>query len=170
MEGRIWKYLRSVKKEILVLLPLVTRSAVSLFHTVSCLMLLMHPSLLAIILVSHSQILVDQTIILLLVLTLGLPVTPVVRLVTTPGSVLKGLPDAMISRQRRMTNLKVLDVVVTHVTVEEAQEDPHVILGTLRVNSILSVVLFDSGASHTFISQEFAREHGINFEEMSSPI
>src|SRR4051812_44353145 len=112
MEGRTWKYLRSVKKEILVLLPLVTRSAVSLFHTVLCLMLLMYPSLLAIILVSHSQILVEQTIILLLDLTLELPVTPVVSLVTTQGSVPKGLSDAMISKLRRMIKLKVLDVVV----------------------------------------------------------
>ena len=59
---------------------------------------------------------------------------------------------------------------LTHVTVEEYQEDPRVILGMLRVNSILATVLFDSGASHTFISQEFARENGIPFEEMSSPI
>src|SRR4051812_47287273 len=111
MERRTWKSLRSVKKEILVLLPLVTRSVVSLFHTVLCLVLLMHPSLLAIILVIHSQILVEQTIILLLVLTLELPVTPVVSLVTTQGSVPKGLSDAMISRQTRMIRVKVLDVV-----------------------------------------------------------
>src|SRR4051812_24960755 len=112
MEGRIWKSLRSVKKEILVLLHMVTRSAVSLFHTVLCLVLLMHPSPLAMLLVSHSQILVDQTIILLPVLTLELPVTPMVILVTTQGSVPKGLLDAMISRQRRMIKLKVLDMVV----------------------------------------------------------
>ena len=111
MEGRIWKFLRSVKKEILVLLPLVKRSAVSLFHTVLCLVLLTHPSPLAIILISHSQILLEQTIILLLVLTLELPVTPLVSLVTTQWSVTKGPSIAMIKWQRRMLKLKVLDMV-----------------------------------------------------------
>jgi hypothetical protein len=40
---------------------------------------------------------------------------------------------------------------LTHVTMEEAQEDPGVILGTLYVKSILASILFDSGASHSFI-------------------
>src|SRR4051812_47838881 len=98
MEGRIWKSPRSVKKEILVILPLVTRSAVSLFHTVMCLVLLMHPSPLEIILVSHSQTLVEQILVLLLVFTLELHVTPVVSLVTTQGSAPKGLSEAMTNR------------------------------------------------------------------------
>jgi hypothetical protein len=59
---------------------------------------------------------------------------------------------------------------LTHITTEEAQEDPSVILGTLRVNSILATVLFDSGASHSFMSQKFAQLHDIAFEEMSSPL
>ena len=59
---------------------------------------------------------------------------------------------------------------MTHVTFEEAQEDPRVILGTLRVDSILAIVLFDSGASHTFISQDFAQTHDITFQAMDSPL
>jgi hypothetical protein len=59
---------------------------------------------------------------------------------------------------------------LNHVSIEEAEEDPSVILGTLRINSIPATVLLDSGASHSFISQEFAWMHGIAFETMSSPL
>ena len=43
-------------------------------------------------------------------------------------------------------------------------------MGTLRVNSILATVLFDSGASHSFMSQEFAQLHGIDFEALPAPL
>lgn len=59
---------------------------------------------------------------------------------------------------------------LTHVSADEAEEDPSVLMGTLYINSILATVLFDSGASHTFISQEFARNHDIPFETMPSPL
>ena len=59
---------------------------------------------------------------------------------------------------------------MTHVTAEAAEEDPSVILGTLRINSTPATVLFDSGASHSFISQWFAKSHDILFDEMSSPM
>jgi hypothetical protein len=59
---------------------------------------------------------------------------------------------------------------LTHVTAEEAQEDPSVILGTLCINSIPATVLFDFGASHSFLSQAFAQLHGIAFEGLSTPL
>lgn len=59
---------------------------------------------------------------------------------------------------------------LTHVSADEAEEDPSVLMGTLYINSILATVLFNSGASHTFISQEFARKHDIPFEIMPSPL
>ena len=40
---------------------------------------------------------------------------------------------------------------LNHVTIEEAQEDPSILLGTFRINSVPATVLFDSGASHSFI-------------------
>src|SRR3954469_21822230 len=39
---------------------------------------------------------------------------------------------------------------------EEAQEAPDVVLGMFSVNSVLARVLFDSGASHSFFTEEFA--------------
>ena len=42
---------------------------------------------------------------------------------------------------------------VNYVSSDAAQEMPEVMLGTFSVNSISAIVLFDSGASHSFISQ-----------------
>ena len=50
-------------------------------------------------------------------------------------------------------------VRVNHVKVDKAEEAPDVILGTLPVNSVPAKVLFDTGASHSFISQLFAQMH-----------
>jgi hypothetical protein len=41
---------------------------------------------------------------------------------------------------------------VNHVIIEEAQEAPDVVLGTFFINDTSAVVLFNSGASHSFIS------------------
>ena len=59
---------------------------------------------------------------------------------------------------------------LNHVTIAEAENDPSVLLGTLRINSIPVTVLFDSGASHTFMSQAFAQNHGITFVELPTPL
>ena len=48
---------------------------------------------------------------------------------------------------------------VNHVAVEEAQTSPDVVLGTFLVNSVPAAVLFDSGASHSFISRSFVARH-----------
>jgi hypothetical protein len=42
---------------------------------------------------------------------------------------------------------------VNHVTAEEAQGDKDVVLGTLLINTVPATVLFDSGASHSFITE-----------------
>ena len=51
-----------------------------------------------------------------------------------------------------------------------AEESPEVVMGTLLVNSFHAKVLFDSGASHSFISQSFANTSKINFEQLSIPL
>jgi hypothetical protein len=43
--------------------------------------------------------------------------------------------------------------------VEEAQEAPDVVIGMFLVNVISIVVLFDSGASHSFISTAYVGKH-----------
>src|SRR6185312_5139267 len=50
---------------------------------------------------------------------------------------------------------------VNHVTAESAAEAPNVVIGTFMVNSHPATVLFDTGATHSFISKSFAEQHGI---------
>ena len=59
---------------------------------------------------------------------------------------------------------------LNHVSAEEAEEDPGVLMGTLRINGYPTTVLFDSGASHSFISIAFAHNHQIPFVNMDSPL
>jgi hypothetical protein len=51
--------------------------------------------------------------------------------------------------------------MVNHVTVDEAQEAHDVVLSTFLDNSTTTVVLFDSGASHSFISAVYVEKHNI---------
>jgi hypothetical protein len=48
---------------------------------------------------------------------------------------------------------------VNHVTTEEAQQAHDVVLGIFLVSSHPTTFLFDSGASHSFISSSFVVKH-----------
>jgi len=50
---------------------------------------------------------------------------------------------------------------VNHVTTKSAQEAPNVVMCTYLVNSSPALVLFDSGASHSFIAHRFVKEYSI---------
>ena len=50
---------------------------------------------------------------------------------------------------------------INHISVEEAQEDRNCILGTFLVNSTPATILFDCGASHSFVTQKFAEKCGL---------
>jgi hypothetical protein len=45
------------------------------------------------------------------------------------------------------------------VALEEAQEAPDVVIGMFLVNDTSAVVLFDSGASHSFIFAAYILKH-----------
>ena len=47
------------------------------------------------------------------------------------------------------------------MTAKTAQEAPDVVIGTFLVNSNSATILFDSGASHSFIAYTFIKKHGI---------
>jgi hypothetical protein len=47
------------------------------------------------------------------------------------------------------------------VVVEEAQEAPDVVIGIFLVNDTSIAVLFDSGASHSFISVTYVGKHNL---------
>jgi hypothetical protein len=45
--------------------------------------------------------------------------------------------------------------------VEEAQEAPDVVIGMFLINDTSTIVLFDSGASHSFISIAYVEKHNL---------
>jgi hypothetical protein len=47
---------------------------------------------------------------------------------------------------------------LNHVNAAEAEETPDVMLGTFLVNSIPARVMFDSGASHSFVTEHFVKK------------
>jgi hypothetical protein len=50
---------------------------------------------------------------------------------------------------------------VNHVTVDEAQEAPDVVLGMFSANSPTSIILFDSRTPHSFTSVAYVDRHNI---------
>jgi hypothetical protein len=48
-----------------------------------------------------------------------------------------------------------------HINAQEAQEAQGVVLGEFLVSSVLATILFDSGASQSFISSSFVEKHSI---------
>jgi hypothetical protein len=50
---------------------------------------------------------------------------------------------------------------MNHVAVEDAQAAPDVIIGMILVNDNNAIVLFDSGASHSFIASNFVQKHNL---------
>jgi hypothetical protein len=54
-----------------------------------------------------------------------------------------------------------------HVDAEVAQENPRLVLGLFLVNSTPAAVIFDSGASHSFITSQFVAQHNIPISPMS---
>jgi hypothetical protein len=47
------------------------------------------------------------------------------------------------------------------VPVEEAQETPDVVIGMFLITDTSAVVLFDSGASHSFISAAYVEKNNL---------
>jgi hypothetical protein len=50
---------------------------------------------------------------------------------------------------------------VNQVAVEEAQEAPDVVISMFLINDTSAIVLFDSGASHSFISAAYVGKHNL---------
>src|SRR4051812_13383319 len=61
------------------------------------------------------------------------------------------------------------DMLTTSMS-KKAQQQPATMMGTLLVNSVPSTVLFDSGASHSFMSEAFAFSHNFKHDTMKPPM
>jgi hypothetical protein len=74
-------------------------------------------------------------------------------------------PQSQKSNQRQSGNGR-----VNHVSSDTTHEAPEVMIGTFNVHSTPATVLFDSGASHTFISHIFVKMHSIPMLAMKEPL
>jgi hypothetical protein len=59
---------------------------------------------------------------------------------------------------------------VNHINAQEAQDAQGVVLGEFLVSSILATILFDSGASHSFVSSSFVEKHNIPTVLLKTPL
>jgi hypothetical protein len=50
---------------------------------------------------------------------------------------------------------------VNHVAVEDAHAASDVIIGMILINDNSAIVLFDSGASHSFVAANFVQKHNL---------
>jgi hypothetical protein len=50
---------------------------------------------------------------------------------------------------------------VNNVAVEEAQEAPDIVIGIFFINDTSAIVLFDSGASHSFIFAVYVEKYNL---------
>jgi hypothetical protein len=83
----------------------------------------------------------------------------------------QGRPQVLPSAQRQQARPPAkVHGRVNHVTAEEAQESPNVVLGMILANSAPACALFDSGASHSFVTQIFAKHINMHFESMNAPM
>jgi hypothetical protein len=56
------------------------------------------------------------------------------------------------------------------MTVEQAQDTSGVVLGTFPINSVPATVLFDSGATHSFITDQFVAKYNMPVSPMKKPL
>jgi hypothetical protein len=59
---------------------------------------------------------------------------------------------------------------VNHIDAQEVQQAPGVVLGEFLVEFTPTAVLFDSGASHSFIATGFVEKHGIPTAHLEIPL
>ncbi|XP_071680330.1 uncharacterized protein [Lolium perenne] len=57
-----------------------------------------------------------------------------------------------------------------HLNVEEVMNEPDAVMGMFPLNSFTALVLFDTGASHSFISRAFVNKNGITSESIGKTI
>ncbi|TVU35898.1 hypothetical protein EJB05_17805, partial [Eragrostis curvula] len=74
------------------------------------------------------------------------------------------------SGQQRRSNQTFGRGKVNHINADEVEDTPDVVLGEYLVNSTLATVLFDSGASHSFVSSKFVATNGLPTVMLKQPL
>ena len=59
---------------------------------------------------------------------------------------------------------------MNHVSVEEVEAQPDAVIGKFLVKSFTALVLFDTGASHSYISRGFVDKYKMPTQALRSPM
>ena len=59
---------------------------------------------------------------------------------------------------------------VNHVNMEEVEEQPDAVIGKFLVKSFTAIVLFDTGASHSYISRGFVDKFKLPTKVLRTPV
>ena len=59
---------------------------------------------------------------------------------------------------------------MNHVNVEEVEEQPNAVIGKFLVKSFTALILFDTGASHSYISRGFVDKYNLSTQSLRSPM
>ena len=59
---------------------------------------------------------------------------------------------------------------MNHIDVEEVEDQPDVVIGKFLVKSFTALVLFDTGASHSYISRGFVDKYNLPTQALRSPM
>ena len=59
---------------------------------------------------------------------------------------------------------------MNQINVEEVMDEPDAVIGTFLLNSFTAVVLFDTRASHSFISRTLVNKNGLPTETIGKTI
>jgi hypothetical protein len=57
---------------------------------------------------------------------------------------------------------------VNHVAIEDTQAAPDVIIGMILVNDNNAIVLFNSGASHSFVAANFVQKYNLSLSMLKN--
>ena len=59
---------------------------------------------------------------------------------------------------------------MNHVSMEEVEAQPDAVIGKSLVKSFTALVLFDTGASHSYISRGFVDKYNLLTQALRSPM
>ena len=59
---------------------------------------------------------------------------------------------------------------MNHINVEEVEEQPDAVISKFLVKSFTALVLFDTGASHLYISRGFVDKYKLPTQALRSPM
>ena len=59
---------------------------------------------------------------------------------------------------------------VNHISVEETEDQPDAVVGKFLLNAFTALVLFDTSASHSYISRGFVDKYNLPTVALNSPM